>query len=549
MAEKTQGVSDAGMVSGVVSGVGEAAPTVSIIVPAYNAEGSIRRCLDSILGQEYRDFELIVVDDGSADSTPALLDRYAANDARVRVIHRENGGVSSARNLALSLARGEWVEFLDSDDWMCEDTTKLLVRAAQGSGADMVIADFYRVVGQDVARKGQLAGFDGPITREQYADEMMKDPADFYYGVLWNKLYRRSLIERYDVRMDESLSWCEDFIFNLEYVLHARTIMPLHAPVYYYVKTEGSLVSRTDLADTVRMKRTVLGVYRDFYKDVFDEEEYRKRRMDVYRYLVSFATDDAAISGLPGTVRLGHERAGGYVPEGMRPNPFMGVYCAQRLISRYLGRVEDMSGLSDRQVRILVYVRYCAGTVDTDALADFTDSSRTALAMDLQHLIAEGYVRLGDGDRGLGIHLLDKAEPVMAAIDQAGRDFLSLLCSRLGGGSGAQAVVRGQYDALAEALSSSSLHAVTQARRDEEEARMEQKESERQARRERREQEAAQKQAGREAKKARKAEKGGEAAGDELAGILAQLATGMTAAYDDSASGAGNAVAGSASGV
>ncbi|MBO5461462.1 MAG: glycosyltransferase family 2 protein, partial [Ruminococcus sp.] len=93
-------------------------PTVSIIVPVYNAEEYLRRCVDSILTQEYTDFELILVDDGSKDNSPSICDEYAKNDSRVHVIHKENTGVSDTRNLAISMACGTYLQFLDSDDWI-----------------------------------------------------------------------------------------------------------------------------------------------------------------------------------------------------------------------------------------------------------------------------------------------------------------------------------------------------------------------------------------------------------------------------------------------
>ena len=155
--------------------IAPAAPTVSIIVPVYNAAGALRRCIDSILGQEYRDFELIALDDGSHDDSPAILDEYAAKDPRVRVIHKPNSGVSDTRNQGMALARGTYIQFLDADDWITEDATKLLVRAAEHSGADMVIADFYRVVGEGTSRKGGLTGIDRVISREEYADELLKE--------------------------------------------------------------------------------------------------------------------------------------------------------------------------------------------------------------------------------------------------------------------------------------------------------------------------------------------------------------------------------------
>ena len=131
-------------------------PTVSIIVPVYNAGDVLRRCVDSVLNQEYGDFELLLADDGSRDGSGALCDAYAAADPRVRVFHKENSGVSDTRNLCLEQARGRYLQFLDADDWITPDATKLLVRAMEEHGCDLVVSDFYRVVGERVSHKGDI---------------------------------------------------------------------------------------------------------------------------------------------------------------------------------------------------------------------------------------------------------------------------------------------------------------------------------------------------------------------------------------------------------
>ena len=132
-------------------------PTVSIIVPVYNAVNTIGRCIESILNQEYSDFELLLVNDGSADGSGAICDAYADRDSRVRVFHQVNSGVSASRNLALDHAKGDYLQFLDSDDWITPDATSSLVRAAETNRCDLVIADFYRVVGERVSHKSNGA--------------------------------------------------------------------------------------------------------------------------------------------------------------------------------------------------------------------------------------------------------------------------------------------------------------------------------------------------------------------------------------------------------
>lgn len=217
-------------------------PAVSIIVPVYNGEKTLERCVDSVLKQEYKDFELFLINDGSSDKTREICERYAAADDRVLVIHKENSGVSESRNMAIAQAHGEYLQFLDCDDWITPDATKLLVRAAKEEQADLVIADFYRVIGERLSHKGDIE-IDGVMDQEAFVGCMMEKPADFYYGVLWNKLYRRDIIMKHHLQMNPEISWCEDFMFNLEYIRHARRFYALHTPIYYYVKTKGSLAS------------------------------------------------------------------------------------------------------------------------------------------------------------------------------------------------------------------------------------------------------------------------------------------------------------------
>lgn len=284
-------------------------PAVSIIVPVYNGEKTLERCVDSVLKQEYEDFELFLVNDGSTDKTREICDRYAASDERVLVIHKENSGVSESRNMAIAQAHGEYLQFLDCDDWITPDATKLLVRAAREEQADLVIADFYRVIGERLSHKGDI-GIDGVMDQEAFVGCMMEKPADFYYGVLWNKLYRRDIIQEHQLQMNPEINWCEDFMFNLEYIRQAERFYVLRSPVYYYVKTKGSLASQgMSLSKTIQMKRMVFEYYNSFYKHVLEEEEYEKNRLQVYRFLVDAARDGIVPPVIfPGSVRLGEEQ-------------------------------------------------------------------------------------------------------------------------------------------------------------------------------------------------------------------------------------------------
>ncbi len=124
---------------------GEKAPLLSIIVPVYKVENYLPKCIDSILAQTFTDFELILVDDGSPDDCPALCDAAAEKDARVRVIHQKNGGLSAARNAGLDAARGAWIGFVDSDDYIAPEMYEVLYQAVQSTGADLALCDYAEV--------------------------------------------------------------------------------------------------------------------------------------------------------------------------------------------------------------------------------------------------------------------------------------------------------------------------------------------------------------------------------------------------------------------
>lgn len=424
-------------------------PMVSIIVPIYNAEPYLHRCVDSILNQEYTDFELLLMDDGSKDASGAICDEYAQKDPRVHVVHKENTGVSDTRNQAIRMAKGTYLQFLDSDDWMTPDSTKLLVRSALEYDCDLVISDFYRVVGERVSRKGDIDE-DGVMTQEEFAAHMMENPADFYYGVLWNKLYRRDIIEEHELSMEAKISWCEDFMFNLEYIRYAKRIYALQAPIYYYVKTKGSLVSQgISIANTIKMKLMVFEYYQNFYKHVLDEEDYEKNRLQVYRFLIDAAGDGAVPPMImPGSWKLGKERTSVNPEVVAGEGILMEAYRSRKLLQRNLETVALKNGLTLEEVQLLFHLGQPYQVHSRQELADFVNMSRNSLARNLQKLSAKGFIQVEDvrhrkksdsldgkreeewrtaerrlSQKQIRVHLLPEADPVLADLDQIEGDY------------------------------------------------------------------------------------------------------------------------------
>ena len=370
-------------------------PMVSIIVPIYNAENYLRRCVDSILNQEYTDFELLLVNDGSTDASGDICEEYGDRDPRVIVIQKENTGVSDSRNRALDRARGKYLQFLDSDDWITPDATRLFVRAAEEYGCDMVISDFYRVVGERLSTKGDIEE-EGVLTREEFAAHMMENPADFYYGVLWNKLYRRDIVEEHKLRMDTDISWCEDFMFNLEYIRYAKVFYALHAPIYYYVKRKGSLASQgINISKTVKMKLNVFEYYNNFYKHVLEEEDYEKNRLQVYRFFIDAAGDGTVPpSILPGSKKLGDERVFVNTEILQAEGPAGEDYRKRKLLEHYLEPVALKGDLKVMDVRLLLCLCEKHEWDSRRELADFAGISRTNLTSGLQRLTMKGFLKV-----------------------------------------------------------------------------------------------------------------------------------------------------------
>ena len=261
-------------------------PLVSIIVPVYNAATLLARCIDSIRFQSYENLEILLINDGSTDASRAICEMYARVDERIRFIDRDNSGVSATRNHAINLAKGVYLQFVDSDDWLDEHATRMLVERAESTNADLVIAHYCRVEGDG---NPEVCGFinqRGPITKRMFAEHLMDEPASFYYGVMWNKLYRRSIIQAHGIECDESLRWCEDFLFNLEYIRWCQTFAAVQTPMYYYVKNRTGLTSKVARAPirTLQTRQMLFEYYKELYQEL---GLYEENKLQIHKYLIA----------------------------------------------------------------------------------------------------------------------------------------------------------------------------------------------------------------------------------------------------------------------
>lgn len=265
-----------------------ALPLVSIIVPVYNSEKTLVRCINSILKQQYENTEIILVNDGSTDNSLSICREYEKMDHRIKVIDKPNTGVSDTRNTGMSYASGEYFQFVDSDDWISENATKALVDRIIQTNCDMVISGFYRVVNGRKAEKAHIT-VNKVMNKKEFISHMMEAPANFYYGVMWNKLYRADIIRAHRITCCTDLQLCEDFLFNLDYIRYSDSFASLNIPVYYYVKTKNSLVEKQcTLKNIINMKIRLF----ESYKELFESTElYEENRAQVRKFFIAYAKD------------------------------------------------------------------------------------------------------------------------------------------------------------------------------------------------------------------------------------------------------------------
>lgn len=281
-----------------------------------------------------------------------------------------------------------------------------------------------------MSHKGDIEE-DKVLSREEYAACMMENPADYYYGVLWNKLYRREIVERYGLRMDADISWCEDFMFNLEYIRHGETFYALRTPIYYYVKTKGSLVSQgLSITKTVKTKFMMFEYYNNFYKHLLDEEDYEKNRLQVYKFLLDAAGDGfVPPSVVPGSWKLGEERSRAISEAVGDEGIIVEEYRNRKLLERYLEPTALKHGLSMTEASILLYLKESSYILSRKKLADLMNVTRGSLMMAMQRLTAKKLIEVEElrkekgEERRLRVTLLPAADGILLDLSEMEDDF------------------------------------------------------------------------------------------------------------------------------
>jgi glycosyltransferase involved in cell wall biosynthesis len=219
-------------------------PIISVVIPVYNAAPYLEQCIRSVLGQTFRDLEVIAVNDGSTDTSAAILDALAATDSRLHVFHSPNKRVSATRNFGLEKAGGEWISFCDADDFMEPTMLEELYHGLKSSAADWAICNV-NMIRSDGSSKVRLHMLkDGVLDVAANRPLVIEGLMRFYYdNANWNKLFKASIIKEHDLRFEEGMHIWEDLLFNLQYTQFATKAALINQPLYNYRLLDNSLFS------------------------------------------------------------------------------------------------------------------------------------------------------------------------------------------------------------------------------------------------------------------------------------------------------------------
>ena len=210
---------------------------VSVIVPVYNAEMYLEKCIQSILMQTLSEIEIICIDDGSTDCSNSILQQFVMQDNRVRLIEQKNQGVSAARNQGIEKAQGEFIAFVDADDWVEVDFLEVLYNTAGEEQADIVVCDYFRENDENT-KKRQNAMRGSYLSQKKALEYALRQ--DKYQGFLWNKLFRRALFHENDIRLDTELFVLEDLLCTCQCMLCTTSVIYKPMKKYHYNQIIGS---------------------------------------------------------------------------------------------------------------------------------------------------------------------------------------------------------------------------------------------------------------------------------------------------------------------
>ncbi len=290
-------------------------PSISVIVPIYKAESYIHRCIDSILNQTFSDFELILVNDGSPDKSGDICNEYAQKDKRVKVFHQSNHGIGYTREFALQQAKGEYIQFVDSDDWIDSTMLQIMFEKASTENCDVVNCGFIEVLPNE--SKKHIFNY---TNKEIFLQDIIANQ----WGVLWKLLFKRDLITSHDIHFLPNIDNGEDYFFVTCCLLEAKQIGFIENCLYYYNRTNtnsttsASTLSEDKIIQQVYATKRVIrilkekGCYKKYKKALIHRKLYAKYpllKTNIIKWFAIFpeVSSKAIINSIQNKLKKFHE--------------------------------------------------------------------------------------------------------------------------------------------------------------------------------------------------------------------------------------------------
>lgn len=261
---------------------------ISVIVPIYKVEEYLDRCVQSIVDQTYKNLEIILVDDGSPDRCPAMCDEWASKDSRIRVIHKQNGGLSDARNAGMDVACGEYIAFVDSDDWIHPQFVESLYRAVEEHGAQLAACGVRFVYSEADTAEEQNVALSTAYTAEQALETLILGKG--FRAVAWNKLYHRSLLEgeRFPVG-----KYHEDEFFTYKVIGKADKLTFVETEMYFYLQRNSGIMGSVSLKhlEALDAYKERLDYFRMYFPKIYEKDKVTFCVMCVVFYKMALALE------------------------------------------------------------------------------------------------------------------------------------------------------------------------------------------------------------------------------------------------------------------
>lgn len=269
---------------------------VSIILPVYNMEKYLNRCLNSILNQTFSDFEVIIINDGSIDNSLKICNKYAFNDKRIRVITIKNAGLSNARNLGIDKAKGEYIIFCDSDDWIEKDAIEILVNGIELKNCDMAISgykmDFTYEEFKSISIKGKNKLYK---SKDEFMKEYSFFRGNYLFGFVWNKIFRTSIIKKNKILFEKNV-FCEDLYFIFKFIPKCKRINSINAELYHYMHQSNSTLSKNK-KDEFKVMNDIYDRTKAFLIEINSYEYNKKYLNSTYvESMIAYITNNVMVN-------------------------------------------------------------------------------------------------------------------------------------------------------------------------------------------------------------------------------------------------------------